>query len=66
MLYAYIGILFVEVMFLGMALRKAWMHRASQTGSALILELTRDSVFYFSMQVDSISSIRFYQLTENP
>jgi predicted small integral membrane protein len=48
-LYAYVGILVVETMFLGMALRKAWMHRASKGGSRLMRELTRDSVFYFFM-----------------
>ena len=48
-LYAYVGILVVETMFLGMALRKAWMHRQSQSGSQLMRELSRDSVFYFFM-----------------
>ena len=48
-LYAYAIILAVEVIFLGMALRQAWMHRASEHGSPLMRRLSRDSVFYFSM-----------------
>ncbi|KAF8224289.1 hypothetical protein L208DRAFT_1461566 [Tricholoma matsutake] len=48
-LYVYSVVLVVETIFLGMALRKAWTHRASQCGSPLMQELSRDSVFYFFM-----------------
>jgi hypothetical protein len=57
--YIYIDILVVETVFLGMALRKAWLHRPSQGGIPL------DSVFYFFMYIVSRSSIisPFYKLT---
>ena len=44
-LYGYSTILAIETIFLGMALRQAWMYR----GSRLMERLARDSVFYFFM-----------------
>jgi hypothetical protein len=47
--YYWVAIVIVEFTLLVLALFKAWQHRASQGGSALMRELTRDSMIYFIM-----------------
>jgi len=45
--YYWISIVIVEFTLLVLALFKGWQHRASQGGSALMRELTQDSMIYF-------------------
>jgi len=45
--YYWIAIVIVEFTLLVLALFKAWQHRASKGGSALMRELTQDSMIYF-------------------
>ncbi|KAF8815425.1 hypothetical protein BYT27DRAFT_7194427 [Phlegmacium glaucopus] len=45
--YYWLTIVIIEFTLLLLALIKAWQHRSSVGGSALMQELTRDSVFYF-------------------
>jgi len=45
--YYWASILVIESTLLTLALRKAWEHRESRSGSSLMRELTRDSVIYF-------------------
>jgi len=45
--YYWISVVIVEFTLLVLALIKAWQHRASNGGNALMRELTRDSMIYF-------------------
>jgi hypothetical protein len=45
--YYWLSVVIVEFTLLVLALIKAWQHRASRGGSALMRELTRDSMIYF-------------------
>ncbi|KAG6828008.1 hypothetical protein H0H92_009700 [Tricholoma furcatifolium] len=53
--YYWIAILIIESICLSLALYKAWQHRASQRGSPLMQELTRDSAIYFATLVTQIT-----------
>ncbi|KAK0233945.1 hypothetical protein IW262DRAFT_124345 [Armillaria fumosa] len=45
--YYWVAVLVIESILLGLALRQAWLHRPSASGSDLMRRLTRDSVIYF-------------------
>lgn len=45
--YYWVAVLIIESTLLVLALIKAWQHRASNGGSALMRDLTRDSMIYF-------------------
>ena len=47
--YYWLSVVIVEFTLLVLALIKAWQHRASRGGIALMRELTRDSMIYFIM-----------------
>ncbi len=45
--YYWVAVLVIESILLCLALRQAWLHRPSASGSDLMRKLTRDSVIYF-------------------
>ncbi|KAK0217642.1 hypothetical protein EDD85DRAFT_364839 [Armillaria nabsnona] len=45
--YYWVAVLVIESILLCLALRQAWLHRPSASGSDLMRKLTRDSVVYF-------------------
>ncbi|KAK0481393.1 hypothetical protein IW261DRAFT_1470516 [Armillaria novae-zelandiae] len=45
--YYWVAVLVIESILLALALRQAWLHRSSASGSDLMRRLTRDSVIYF-------------------
>ncbi|KAK0466188.1 uncharacterized protein EV420DRAFT_815032 [Desarmillaria tabescens] len=45
--YYWVAVLIIESILLSLALRQAWLHRPSASGSDLMRKLTRDSVIYF-------------------
>ena len=55
--YYWTGLLVIEGILLSMALWKAWQHRPALHGSALMQELTKDSVFYFFASVLAKSQV---------